>query len=215
MGMTKLQIAFAGLIVAGGTTGFLVQEKVNTALRAERTRLQAESTGVDGLREEARAIGRVAADVREWRKDDVELARLAEGAAILRKRLEKEARAKAAAVAAQSRLVDQKPVLKMSEVDQLPKMIGQRAVPKYPKDFRQAGLGGEAIIRFVVDARGQVRDVEVKRASHDAFADAAVAAVKTWVFEAAKNGNVPVNVQMAVPIVFTLDEADGRDRTWF
>jgi len=67
----------------------------------------------------------------------------------------------------------------------------------------------------VVDEKGLVRNAQAVKATHDVFGAVAVEAVGKWVFEAGKKGNVPVNVQMVVPIVFSLQGKDGDANKWF
>ena len=216
MGMTKLQLGLAGAIVAGGVAGFIAQEKVNTALRAERARVQAEGDSLAKVRaDEDRGRTRLAEELRELRRDDVAFARLEVEAEVLRRDLAANLAARERLQKAASAGGDGQAVFNVSEIDVVPKVKSRGAPPKYPKDLRDVGIQGEAVVRFVVDAEGLVRNAEATKSSHDAFAEVAVSAVKAWTFEAGKKGNVPVNVQMVVPIVFALQEEDGRANTWF
>jgi RNA polymerase sigma factor (sigma-70 family) len=215
MGMTKLQIGLAGVIVAGGTAGWLVQQKMAAEAQSELARVREESAASETMRAQNRERARVSAEVRELRKDDVEFARLEVEAEVLKKDF-------AANVAARERLqkaasagANDKPVFKVSEIDVIPKVKQYGAPPNYPSDLRVHGIEGEAIIHFVVDENGAVRGAEAVKATHEAFAAVAVGAVEKWVFEAGKKGNVPVNVQMVVPIVFSLQGKDGDANTWF
>jgi len=215
MGMTKLQIGLAGVILAGGTAGFLVQEKVNAELRAECARAHERSLAQGKALDQSSERSRVEAEVRELRKDDVEFARLELEAESLKSEL-------AASMAARERLKvplsagsNDRPVFKISEIDQIPKAKPLITRPKYPADLRALGVEGEAVLRFVVDEDGTVRNAEVVKTSHEAFAAVAIEAVQTWVFDAGKKANVPVNVQMVMPIVFKLQKEDDRANTWF
>lgn len=213
MGITKLQMVLAGALAVGGAAGWWVQS--NAALRVEPAQLQASTASLESLLEENRRLKSEAAEVHAWRRDEVELARLADGAALLKQQLDTMTRTRVRSQALAAVTLDGKPVLKMSEVDQPPTMRIRGTPPVYPQELRSAGVGGEAVVRFVVDASGQVRDVEVAQATHEAFGKAALATVRSWAFEAGKKGNLPVNVQVSVPVVFTLNDDDGRDRHWF
>ena len=85
MGMTKLQIGLAGVIAAGGAVGWLVQERMAAEARSELARVQEQSAALDARRADNRERVRVATEVRELRKDDVEFARLEVEAEVLKK----------------------------------------------------------------------------------------------------------------------------------
>ena len=214
MGMTKLQIGLAGVILAGGTAGFFAQKNAEAALRREREELAARQVELTKLREERREHARVAAAVREFRKDDVELARLEAEANVLKREL-------AANVAARARLqtslpdtADGKRVFKLAELDVTPKAVRQTR-PKFPGEMRSSGLEGVVTVRFLVGEDGKVKSAEAVKASHELFAESATEAVKSWVFEPGKKASVPVNVQMTVPIVYSLRREDGDANNWF
>jgi TonB family protein len=81
-----------------------------------------------------------------------------------------------------------------------------QARPQYPFALRRDGVAGEAVTDFVVDTEGNVQRAYALRATHPAFADAAVAAVMQWKFRPGKKGGRVVNTHMQVPIVFTLNQ---------
>ena len=86
--------------------------------------------------------------------------------------------------------------------DEIP-VVARRVVPDYPDIAQQAGMEGEVMIQIFVGTDGRVHRAEVvTRAS--IFDDAALAAVRQWVFTPAKANGHPVGVWMAVPIVFRL-----------
>ncbi|ATC63519.1 hypothetical protein CMV30_05865 [Nibricoccus aquaticus] len=214
MGMTKLQIGLAGVILAGGTAGLFVQKNAEAALRREREELAVRQLELKKLQEDKRERVRVAAAVRELRKDDVEFARLETEADVLKREL-------AANVAARARLqaplpdaAEGKRVFKLAELDVVPKAVS-RTAPKFPSEMRNSGLEGVVTVRFLVGDDGKVKSAEAVKASHELFADSAVAAVQSWVFEPGKKASVPVNVQMTVPIVYTLNREDGDANNWF
>ncbi|MGC4073737.1 MAG: TonB family protein [Nibricoccus sp.] len=214
MGMTKLQIGLAGVIVAGGAAGLWVQQQADAALRAERARLEQGALDLEKTKSERVERVRVAAAVRELRKDDIEFARLEADAWQLRREL-------AANVAARERLqkppgetTDGKRIFKLSELDVAPKAV-TRKPPKYPADMRSSGIEGVVNVRFLVGEDGTVKGAEAVKSSHEMFADAAVEAVKGWVFEPGLKAAVPVNVQMTVPIVYSLRKEDGDANDWF
>ena len=79
-----------------------------------------------------------------------------------------------------------------------------RVPPAYPFEMRRAGLSGEVLVGFIVDASGGVRDAHVMRASRREFADEAMRAVRQWQFQPGRKNGVPVHTRMQVPLVFNL-----------
>ncbi len=80
-----------------------------------------------------------------------------------------------------------------------------RVPPSYPFDMRRAGVSGEVVVGFIVDASGRVRDAYAVSASRREFADEAVRAVLKWQFTPGRKNGLPVNTRMQVPLVFNLE----------
>lgn len=203
--MTKLQVGLAGAVALAGATGFVVQAQSYAELRTENEELiREERTGVN-LRQEIERLAATAAEVAELRKDDVELARLRDEADVLRTKMQAAARAQNAA-----RVVPGLgPVFNLNQLDQIPQ-ASFRTAPTYPDEMRQAGEKGEVLVDFVVDADGNVQNAFAFKSTRREFEEGAVAAVKAWKFRPGRKNQLPVNVHMQVPIVFTLStEADA------
>ncbi len=212
MGMTKLQVGVAVALLAGGATGFWFQKQVRDELHALRIQVESDAGRVDSLTKENDQLRRETEEMRELKKDDVELARLEQETAVLKAEL-------AANVAARARMaapidMDRR-VFKLSEIDVIPKMKERGVPPVYPSEMRNAGVEGSVVLRFVVDADGKVQRAEAVKASHEAFAEVALKAVDKWAFEAGRKGDVPVSVQMMMPMIFTLQKEDGLENNWF
>lgn len=94
-------------------------------------------------------------------------------------------------------------VFDISKLDQKP-VPRFMARPNYPRAQRDAKIAGEAVVDFVVDTDGNVRNAFALRATHDDFGKAAVEAVEKWKFQPGRRGGRDVNTHMQVPIVFTL-----------
>lgn len=79
----------------------------------------------------------------------------------------------------------------------------------YPPLLRDAGVTGQTMLKFVIDASGRVESgsVEVVSTSHDGFASASVQAADRFRFRPAKIGGRPVRVSITMPISWTLDRA--------
>ena len=87
-------------------------------------------------------------------------------------------------------------------VEELPEAIS-KAQPEYPDIARQSSMEGTVIVQALVGKDGKVKDTKVVK-SVPVLDDAAVAAVKRWVFKPALSNNKPVAVWVAVPVKFSL-----------
>lgn len=86
--------------------------------------------------------------------------------------------------------------------EELPEAIS-KVSPEYPDIARQSGIEGTVTIQCLVGKDGKVRDTKVVK-SIPVLDDAAVNAVKQWVFKPALSNNKPVAVWVAVPVRFAL-----------
>jgi RNA polymerase sigma factor (sigma-70 family) len=151
MSMTKLQLGITGVLAMAGATGYIVQAKSNAALRREVASVRQENAAIATLQAENLRLARTAAEVADLRGDDAELARLGDESTTLQARLQQVARAEAARAAA----LPDTTIFEPSKLDRLPRPIAQ-ARPQYPFELRRAGIGGEAVVDFVVNERGEV-----------------------------------------------------------
>lgn len=77
--------------------------------------------------------------------------------------------------------------------------------PKYPAIARRRGFAGQVVLDVLVGESGSVVDLRLATSSgHDMLDKAAIAAVKTWLFEPAVRGNKKVKMWVRVPIRFEL-----------
>lgn len=86
--------------------------------------------------------------------------------------------------------------------DEIP-VIVHRVVPQYPGIAMNAGIEGRVMIQIYVGLDGRVHRAEVVGGG-TIFDEAALEAVRRWVFTPAKANGHPVAVWMAVPLVFRL-----------
>jgi len=87
-------------------------------------------------------------------------------------------------------------------VEELPEAI-TKVSPEYPDIARQSSMEGTVVVQALVGKDGKVKDTKVVK-SVPVLDDAAVAAVKRWVFKPALSNNKPVAVWVAVPVKFSL-----------
>lgn len=78
----------------------------------------------------------------------------------------------------------------------------KRGPPVFPAEFRRADIRGEAEVWFIIGADGRTEEVQVKRATDEAFAKAAIAAVSQWRFQPGTKDGKPVRVRSQQLITF-------------
>jgi protein TonB len=78
--------------------------------------------------------------------------------------------------------------------------------PAYPKAAQRQGLQGRVLLRVQVLANGHVGTLEVKQSSGKPVLDeAALAAVRNWIFTPSKRGTTPIDGWTQVPIEFRME----------
>lgn len=92
-----------------------------------------------------------------------------------------------------------------SKLDQVP-IARVRVQPQYPFEMRRAGITGEVLVEFIVDANGDVRNAFAVRSTQREFETSAVQAVSKWKFKPGRKGGRAVNTRMQQPISFSLAE---------
>ena len=95
-------------------------------------------------------------------------------------------------------------IVDLSELDQQP-VAKFQVSPQYPYSLKQQGMTGDVLVSFVVDARGDVRNVVAVRSSDSGFEANACKAVGLWKFKPGRKGGRAVAVRMEVPVEFKLD----------
>lgn len=82
--------------------------------------------------------------------------------------------------------------------------------PVYPQSARDNGLGGRVLLEARIDGDGLVNDVTVHEADDEAFADAAVDAVRQWQFTPTLLNCTPIDVAMKVNVTFAARNSSVR-----
>ncbi|KAA0251218.1 TonB family protein [Acidobacteria bacterium ACD] len=85
-----------------------------------------------------------------------------------------------------------------------PPVLTRRVDPRYPETARREGIAGEVVLRVVVEASGQVGDVEVLTAAPAGLTEAAAEAVRRWEYEPALVDGRPVAVYKTIRVRFSL-----------
>ncbi len=89
------------------------------------------------------------------------------------------------------------------EVFDEPPEVVERIRPVYPEMARLAELEGTVVLKVGIDERGRVREALVLE-SVPGLDEAALEAVRRWVFRPARQRDVPVPVWYYVPVRFSL-----------
>ena len=82
-----------------------------------------------------------------------------------------------------------------------PRLIS-RVLPVYPQNAKQAGIGGDVVIKTTIDQKGSVVDMHVVSGPL-MLREAALEALKRWKYEPSKLDGQPIAVQMLVTIKFS------------
>lgn len=77
--------------------------------------------------------------------------------------------------------------------------------PRYPFIMMLQALNGKAVVEFVIDVNGRVKDTRLISDTHTVFGRAAVETVKNWRFAPGIKGGRPVDTFVSQPIEFALE----------
>ena len=89
------------------------------------------------------------------------------------------------------------------QLTQLPRMI-HREKPIYPPDMKQQGKEGTVKLEVLLDVKGKIRKVTIKKSAGAAFDQAAINAIQNSSFMPANVSGKPVAVLMKIPVKFRL-----------
>lgn len=92
------------------------------------------------------------------------------------------------------------PIFKLTS---LPRML-HRQTPVYPPAMKQEGKEATVKLEILLDIKGLVRKVVIKKSGGEAFDLAAIAAIKSSTFMPANINGKPVAVLMKIPVKFRL-----------
>ena len=86
-----------------------------------------------------------------------------------------------------------------------------KAPPLYTEKARQERVQGLVILRLVIDASGEVAEVDVLKGLPFGLTDSAIEAVKHWKFEPATHQGKPVAVLYNITINFRLEKNPKKE----
>lgn len=89
-----------------------------------------------------------------------------------------------------------------------PPIVIKKIAPEYPEFARKHGVQGEVLLQVEILADGSVGVIQIKKsllAGPGGLDEAAINAVKQWIFNPAKSDGKPVNSWATFPIRFNLN----------
>ncbi|HEX2101042.1 MAG TPA: TonB family protein, partial [Candidatus Synoicihabitans sp.] len=182
---TKSQIVAAAVVAAAGGSSLAWQAQDNAALRDQIVQVRKVTPASVALALEQQQLEAALAEVEALREVDRALDELRHE--VVSVRAQQRAAAEAEARARMAQHAAPAPTVSMAQLDRAP-LPRFQARPIYPFEMRRAGAEGEAVVAFVVDASGAVRDLKLVRATDPTFGEAALEAVQRWEFEPGQKG---------------------------
>ena len=91
--------------------------------------------------------------------------------------------------------------------EQIPARLIKSERPDYPQTARQQGSEGTVVLRITIGTGGDVEKVITQTSSgFPELDESAAQSVKTWQFDPAKDGDVPISTSVDLPVRFDLEE---------
>lgn len=83
-------------------------------------------------------------------------------------------------------------------------VVIEKVMPSYPSDYARAGVEGYVVIEGLLDTQGRLVALSVVESTHQAFAQAALKALRQWRFEPVRVDGEPRMKVVRIPLQFTL-----------
>lgn len=97
-------------------------------------------------------------------------------------------------------------VLSVAALREATPLYNHHPPPKYPRIARRRGYEGTVILEVLVSSSGDVSNCRIHESSgHGVLDQAALRAVRMWMFEPGRQGNSKVDMWVQIPISFQLD----------
>jgi TonB family protein len=93
----------------------------------------------------------------------------------------------------------------ISQLDRVPEPVVQPP-PVFPPNLKKAVDRAEVMVEFIVDVRGDTRDIHAISSTHSGFDQAAVDGVAKWRFRPGMKDGRKVNTHIRIPIRFLITE---------
>ena len=99
-----------------------------------------------------------------------------------------------------------KDLFNINDLDQKP-IARVQPGPTYPYEMSRAGISGQVVVEFIINANGDVVETQVKSSSHREFEVPAMQAVQKWKFKPGKKGGKAVSTRVSQLIEFNLEDS--------
>ncbi len=96
-------------------------------------------------------------------------------------------------------------IFTLSELDRAPQVIRSEK-PNYPIELINAKVSGLVVVRFIVDATGDVQNVKIVSTPHTALGAAVASSLTRWRFKAGMKGGRAVSTMMELPVEFAPEQ---------
>ena len=96
-----------------------------------------------------------------------------------------------------------KDLFDLAQLDRVPEPIVQPP-PEFPYQLKKVVDQAEVVVEFIVDSRGETRDIRVRSSTHAGFEQPSIDGVSKWRFRPGLKGGRKVNTRMMIPIRFTV-----------
>ena len=95
--------------------------------------------------------------------------------------------------------------------EQIPARLIKSERPDYPQTARKEGWEGTVVLRITIGTGGDVEKVITQTSSgFPELDESAAQSVKTWQFDPAKDGDVPISTSVDLPVRFDLEEYENQ-----
>ena len=97
------------------------------------------------------------------------------------------------------------------QADTMPELLSESVIkPVYPEDARKAGISGKVVLDVVVMKDGTPGEIAVREGieGYPSLAESAMEAVSQWRFKPATRKGEPVDMAVAIPVAFRLDDCE-------
>lgn len=76
--------------------------------------------------------------------------------------------------------------------------------PIFPSELKMAGISGMVRVQYIVRADGTVSNIRIIKSTHKLFSDAAIRAIRKWIFQPGEKEGRQVNTRVRQAIPFNI-----------
>lgn len=91
----------------------------------------------------------------------------------------------------------------IGELSKAPRALRAKS-PMFPNDMRRNGISGIVYVSYVVRADGTTSHIRILRSTHQQFSEAAIRAIRRWIFQPGEKDGQKVNARVRQSIPFNI-----------